>query len=236
MKNVIAFPLAVLFLAACSESTAPVKESDLSVRAVAMTGCDTGEDCMDFNSSVTTSGGSSFNSSLITEIPAATGDKFLGQFTNESVNLIVTDVVTSAVVSFDLYIIGTWDGNGGHKYGPDTWQVSATCNGGTLGTAKTYSFSNKKTTLQSYPALYGQGENKGLTGSLPGVTLGFGTSDTQRTTNHTVSSYDAVYRFTNVGFGSCTGEVVFTFTSPSNQLQPTYDESWGLDNVVVTRN
>lgn len=53
------------------------------------------------------------------------GDRrFLGQVASETVELTLTDLPphTNVTVSFDLYIINSWDGN----FGPDLWEFSVT--------------------------------------------------------------------------------------------------------------
>ena len=246
MKKFVAVTASAILLAACSETSGPVSQPNLTPRMIVGPSCPAGADCMDFNTSISSSGGSSFTgtgSSTTSASPSDASDRFLGRFTNEIVTLNVQNVGTSVTLNLDLYIIGTWDGSAGHKYGPDTWQAAAYCGSTPTGQAYTFSFANKKTTKQSFPNQLGGTLNGGMTGSYQIGALGYGSTDQTLVTNHAVSSYDVEYRFPSTGVSaltftnSCGGtELNIVFSSPSQQLQSTFDESWGLDNVEVIRN
>jgi hypothetical protein len=160
------------------------------------------------------------------------GAGYLGPFTNEALTLSYT-YIAGANLTFDLYIIGTWDGAAGHKYGADTWEVAATC-GSTVAYDFETSFSNKRTTKQNYPAPVGGALYPGRTQGLNTYDLGFSADPSQNVTNTTVSSYSTIYQLSvpSSALAACAGQTItFTFHNPSQELQGVSDESWGLDNV-----
>jgi hypothetical protein len=123
-------------------------------------------------------------------------------------------------VSFDLYIIRTWDGNG--TMGGETWDL--TVGGGP--TLLHTGFSNMEehgNPWQAYPDTYPGGNNPARTGAaeirtLGFLALGYGIEDTV---------YNISYTFNH---SSSSLEINFTGAG----LQSVDDESWGLDNVSVT--
>src|SRR6266542_3832283 len=64
--------------------------------------------------------GPEWSKSLVGQTPNG-ARKFLGRFGNETVTLSLTNLPahTNIVLSFDLLVIQTWDGNAG----PDVWEV-----------------------------------------------------------------------------------------------------------------
>jgi hypothetical protein len=126
-------------------------------------------------------------------------------------------------ISFDLYLIRTWDGNAGvsswdGSFAPDVFNLSVV-GGPTLLNA---TFANHpERPHQSYPAQYptdgsAAPNNPHHTGALAIDALGY--------------DMDAVYRLTFT-FAHAEPTVTFKFTAPD--LQQLWDESWGLDNVEV---
>jgi len=152
MKKVFALPLAALFLAACSEPTASSATSAPSLRpsAVRVAGLNGYSD--DFESNVGAATASEWNFYNVGTIPASSdysaGHRgYLGPWTNEDLKLTYDNFHPTSL-TFDLYIIGTWDGIASKRYGADTWRRVAFCGtaeAGTViaGTDFTTSFSNK---------------------------------------------------------------------------------------------
>lgn len=143
------------------------------------------------------------------------GQKFLGQHGNQTVNLTLSDLIQAnrAVVSFDLYILQTWDGSTNN--GPDSFGLKV--NGTTV---RQWTFSNTDGSPQSYP----------LANSLRGT----GSSGTN------TLGYTPVY---GPSWASTKYSITLNIDNPGQQLQvgffgnglePIFNESWGIDNVVVT--
>lgn len=123
-------------------------------------------------------------------------------------------------ITFDLYVIRSWDGNnlGNGRVAPDLFNL-AVVGGPTLLNA---SFAvHGERPYQSYPAEHPTDgspppNNPRLGGALAVNALGY--------------DMDAVYRLTFT-FSHTGSTVTFRFTAP--ELQALSDESWGLDNVEV---
>jgi len=155
----------------------------------------------------------------ITPVGART---FLGQFDNETVSLTLASVSAGNVtVSFELFIIDTWDGHGDEiedpSWGPDVWD----CSVGGGPTLLNTTFATHVPRRQAYPDTYPG--DLGLeplhphnTGAVEVGTLGYG--------------LDAVYNL-NFTFPHAGGSLVLNFSAFG--LQGIGDESWGLDNVLV---
>ena len=142
------------------------------------------------------------------------GRTFLGRFSDEIVELTLTDLPEhdTVTVSFEAFVINSWDGND-LTLGPDAWSV--TVDGGL--TLLHTTFANQYEDFQAYPDAYPGGEYPGQTGAAEVDTLGYAT--------------DSVY------------EIAFTLPHESSWvvlgfsgagLGGVADESWGLDNVVVS--
>lgn len=167
------------------------------------------------------------------------GEGFLGRFGDESVTLSLTDLPDHSLlrISFDLYVIGTMDGssteteqNGAVAHGPDVFTFAL--DGGPL---KTTTFSNVKDPAynQAYPGDYPADNNPAGTGATGADTLGYPVNNNNPTgffgdttyhsaflTQHTADTL--TLSFSTSGLISEPGTTLFD------------DESWGLDNVVVT--
>jgi hypothetical protein len=140
--------------------------------------------------------------------------RFLGQFGNDTVTLSLSQLPAHRLVtiSFDLYIIQSWDGNEpGH--GPDIWKLVADSQ-----TILNTSFSNYGSFNQAYPGTYPGSSYPPRTGAAESDSLGYGIVG------------DTVYRLTYT-FPHTSGNLALQFSASG--LQGT-DESWGLDNVRVT--
>jgi hypothetical protein len=168
-------------------------------------------------------------SARTTDLTPEGGRRFLGRFAgNEAVTLSLGGLPAhrSVTVSFDLYVIQSWDGDGSLGSGPDIWGVGVV-GGSTLlqTTFSNYNGTNGIFIPQHYPdAFPGTGVlHPGRTGAAENNTLGYTNGDRQ----------DAVYRLTFT-FSHDQGSVALRFAGQG--LQGNLDESWGLDNVQVQTN
>jgi hypothetical protein len=160
-----------------------------------------------------------------TPTPYPTGPRsFLGEFSNQTVNLNlaavpVHDMVT---VSFDLYLIRSWDGSSTgttYDWGNDYFSFGVN-NGPTL---LHDTFSNGNPAGQTYGP---NAINPWGTGAAEIYSLGYIFND--GTINQDENS---VYHF-SYSFASTEALLGFNFTGSG--LQTIDDESWGIDNVMVS--
>ncbi len=160
-----------------------------------------------------TSAGSEWSSQSRDTTPRG-GRKFLGQFGNDTVRFSLNNLPAheQAVISFDLFVIQSWDGNYGA--GPDIWDLTAPDAPNLLHTT----FSNAGGLNQSYPDLYPGGNNPPRTGATESNTLGYSPW------GDTVYPLSYTFPHTEAGLG-------LDFSAAG--LQGLSDESWGLDNVSV---
>lgn len=157
-------------------------------------------------------------------IATSNGESFLGTngtgFGNGTVSLQLGELPAhnQVTVAFDLYIINSWDGNGGsvYEYGHDHWQLTADGQNLIL-----TSFANNPTVPQSYPnqlSPYGSGgDNPYQTGASSLGHTKIGPND---------SAYRLEFTFEHTG-----SSLELDFTSFQDQLPS--DEAWGIDNIVV---
>lgn len=171
----------------------------------------------------------------------AAANRFIGRLGNHKVGLVVTNGGSRFTVNMDLYIIGSWDGDGqqsGKQYGADVWEAAVACaaTGPSVATLLRTSFSNQKTVQQSYPDSYDRGRGGGpaFTGAYAVDALGFINDPTSHTPQD-MSAGDSWYKLSFSGANPCgNGSPLFlAFTVPNETLQSNYDESWGIDNVLV---
>jgi Ca2+-binding RTX toxin-like protein len=148
------------------------------------------------------------------EVTPSGNRKFLGQFGNQTVSLSLAGLPShsTVTVSFDLYIINSWDGND-LSAGPDIWDLSVT--GGPILLHTTFTGAAFDLS-QAYPDNYPEGDHPAGTGAAEVGTLGY--------------SLDSVYRL-RFTFPHADSSVQFDFSGIN--LQEIGDESWGLDNVEV---
>ncbi len=135
-----------------------------------------------------------------------------------SLSLINLPWHESLTLTFDLYILKSWDGNS-PAYGPDRFRVNVA--GGPTLLDTTFSNNPKTSTdasYQNYPAT----NSPPWSGAFATNTLGYGNF-----------FHDATYRLQYV-FVHSAGNVTVNFTSSLFEGKGTADESWGLDNVKVT--
>lgn len=137
---------------------------------------------------------------------------------NQTVTLTLRDLKphTFATVTFDLYVLKSWNGNN-VTYGHDRWSLSVQDGPVLLDTT----FSNNPKTgadlsLQNYPVA----NSAQQTGALAVNTLGY--------TFFGDSTYRLSFRFPHTG-----GTLVLNFSSSLFEGKGTGDESWGLDNVRI---
>ena len=160
-------------------------------------------------------------SSSITDTTPVGSRKFLGQFNNGTVSLSLGGLAahTGATVSFDLFVIQSWDGNGPTAAGPDAWNLSVV--GGSTLLNTTFSNTGSAGNRQAYPDTYPGGDNPSRTGAAESNTLGYALYG------------DTVY---NLSFTFAHTLSAMGLEFSASGLQPAFDESWGLDNVRVSIN
>lgn len=162
------------------------------------------------------------------------GRSFLGEFGNQNVTLSLDNLSAHEylIVSFDLYILKSWDGSDVlNKWGPDGWSLGA--DGQTL---LSTSFSNQPLAspgaANNVQAFGGQGASPGSYAAFAGAseinTLGY---QFYRGSYGRHEAMDSVYRL----------EFIIPHTADSSTLsfrgfglQGLGDESWGIDNVTVS--
>jgi hypothetical protein len=173
-----------------------------------------------------------------TDITPVGGRRFLGQFSNQTVNLSLSGLPSHNIVTlnFDLFVIRSWDGNQVLSsqpgvVGPDLFTVSI--DGSPL---LTTSFSNiygpdgtpaHATYPQAYPGTYPSGNFLPRTGATEVNTLGYQWNDP----GVYVGPMDSVYHLT-LAVPHSAGTLTFGFNGAPNQIIT--DESWGIDNVQVS--
>jgi len=165
------------------------------------------------------------------------GRSFLGHFSgNDMVSLTLDSLPShsSLTVAFDLYVINTWDGHG-DEWGPDEWELGV--QGGPVLLHTTFTNANSGSKRQAYPDWYPGGDYAAKTGAVESTQFGYDTLYTAH-----VPLAGAVYKMS------------FTFAHNSDSVQLNFrgfnledrwwdywltehtlmNESWGLDNVIVT--
>ncbi len=162
---------------------------------------------------------------------------FLGPFADaDAVQLELSDLPshTQVTVSFDLFVIGSWDGNDLTE-GDDRWKFDAAG----VGTLLDTTFSNVSNYLgntynQSYPDMTGGGNHPPRTGSSEVNTLGYDAADPARLPGDSqFVAMDAVYRL-SFTFAHATTDLTLDFVALlEDQLGDDFEE-WGLDNIVVS--
>jgi hypothetical protein len=130
---------------------------------------------------------------------------------------------TRVTVSFDLYVLKSWDGNS-RAYGPDRFTLRVA--GGPVLLDTTFSNNPKVRedgSYQSYPSSNGEvASNAPQTGAASTGTLGY-------------SNFfkDSTYHL-SFTFPHADSALTLEFGSSLFEGKGTADESWGLDNVVVS--
>jgi hypothetical protein len=142
------------------------------------------------------------------------GRTFLGQLGNDTLTLTLPNAPLHGGlrVSFDLYIIRSWDGSGGG----DFWNLEVNDVGAVLQTT----FSNNSDGYQAFPDNYPDGDHPYQYGAAEVDTLGYGSG----------TWGDSVYHLSKTIPHNST-DVVLTFSASG--LESLSNESWGLDNILV---
>ena len=148
----------------------------------------------------------------------ASGNKFLGQFANQTVSLTLNNVPSSLVtLAFDLFIISNWDGNSTSS-GPDKWELKVAGGPTLLSTT----FSNRSSS-QAYPDSYPGGSYPKFTGAVASYSSGI-------TNPAGIDDGYALYHLTySLPFAGGTLGLQF-----SSDVSSPNQETFGIDNVTVT--
>ena len=147
-----------------------------------------------------------------------TGKKFLGQFGNDEVSLVLDklDDHTEIKVTFDLYIIRSWDGN----VNPDIWRFIVDGQSLLLTTFDNQDYYSDHS--QAFPDNYREGSHPPRTGAKEYNTLGYEFDHRQ---------LDSVYLLSfTIPHSLTTLELTFAANGLTSDLS---DEGWGIDNVVI---
>jgi CSLREA domain-containing protein/uncharacterized repeat protein (TIGR01451 family) len=147
---------------------------------------------------------------------------FLGEFGNQDVCLSLEGIEEHKVVmvSFDLYLIRSWDGND-TVVGPDEWLLKAGTGEGDPAELLHTTFSNWLNGTQSYPDAFSGGNHPAWSGASEINTLGY---------QYAGVAKDSVYHVT-LTMDHQAAKLLLGFLAQG--LQKLADESWGLDNVTV---
>lgn len=160
--------------------------------------------------------------------------RFLGEFVNDTVTLSLSGLAPHSFVtlSFDLYLLRSWDGLGTDYGGPDRFGVNA-------GVTNLFleSFSNGNPAGQSFCA-GGASPCASMTGAAETYSLGYTFGNWAPGSGKTdPEAMDSVYRL-NLTFAHADSDLQLSFFGQGLQYfvtpQGHLDESWGLDNVSVT--
>lgn len=163
------------------------------------------------------------------------GRGYLGPFGQQAVTLKLTGLPAHGNVHVDLrlFVIGSWDGNGGLGEGPDLLDVQAVG----VGTLLHSTFFNNTEDIadglpiQSFPDPYPFGFHKGYTGATEVRTLGF-VEPWDGHDFHRDAVYDLAYTFAHTG--SELQIVITGLTKPQGGTRSlTDDEHWGIGGVSI---
>lgn len=161
-----------------------------------------------------------------TPTPYSFGSRsFLGEFGNDTVSLNLSGLTphNALTLSFDLYLIRTWDGSSSgtaFDFGNDSFKVAV----GSGPVLLDQTFSNGNPAGQSFgPAAI----NPQFTGAAETYSLGYVVTDGMPAPQVMDSVYKLSYTFAHA-----TDHLTLNFSGYG--LQAMSDESWGLDNVQVS--
>lgn len=175
-------------------------------------------------------------SSSSTDTTPVGARRFLGQFGNNTVSLTLTGLAphSSLTIAFDLFLIRSWDGSDTSPSplppfvaGPDVFTLDVS--GGPNLLRTTFSNNDVVAQRQAYPGAFPGGDFPARTGAAENNTLGY----TFDYGSLGVRSADSVYR---LSFTTPHSANSVTFTFAASGLEHLTNESWGLDNVVVSDN
>jgi hypothetical protein len=197
----------------------------VAIFAAAVSAATASADTVYFNDFETEGSGSEWTSFALSTTPVESRT-FLGQFGNETVGLQLGDLPEHEALrlTFDLYIIGSWDGN--TQPGPDEWGVRLENGLPLLHTTFAVSSPNSGRT-QNFPNWIGDASHPQRTGAAESNTMGYTWSNDVRPVP---VQTDAVWHLSII-FPHAGDAVGFQFFAQG--LQPLEDEAWGIDNVRV---
>ncbi|MEM8875591.1 MAG: RHS repeat-associated core domain-containing protein [Planctomycetota bacterium] len=181
----------------------------------------------------------------IATTPGSSARKFLGEYAeSEFVTLQLTNLPEEhgkLRISFDLYVLKTWDGVDASAGSPD--EFSFTIDGDELLKA---SFSNVAGNGLGQPQSYGEGEVGRLPHDTDIIYLSQSGAEERNTLGYTLNPEfytdfidpdtgeptvtDSVYRLTFLVDHTATSALL---KFASSGLDPAWDESWGIDNLEV---
>jgi hypothetical protein len=147
---------------------------------------------------------------------------FLGEFNSDTVSLQLNNLPehTQATVTFDLFLIRSWDGNK-TDFGPDVWTLSLAGNQTLIQT----SFTHEGFT-QAYPGSFPNDDYPERTGVDEINTLGYSFGIPPEEPIPKDSVYNISHTFPHTG-----NSLELNFSA--DMTEDIDDESWGLDNVTV---
>ncbi|QEG01606.1 hypothetical protein Mal15_56830 [Stieleria maiorica] len=158
---------------------------------------------------------------------------FLGEFGNEAVTLTLASIGLhdQVTVSFDLFILKSWDGtlpgaNGNPPYAPDVFFL--TVDGSTTLIEASFGNFDALGDLQSYPNAIAGGLVPHRTGASESNTLGYSWLGFQQD-----SVYNLSFTFPHI---SDSLALQFAATLQEAVTPITANESWGIDNVLISVN
>ena len=198
-------------------TTTPTPSSTATPALTPTAGCTPPEGPVIYWNDFEASAGAEWSNHLLDASPS--GRQFLGQFGNSRTRLALACLPAHQTLrlSFDLYVLRSWDGNDGEPpIAPDLWSFSVS--GSTL---LITTFSNWSGDYQAYPLAYPYGSYLAFTGATEVNALGY---------EFNGSPMDATYHLSFL-FPHQTDALEVSFSAAG--LQPLEDESWGLDNVEI---
>lgn len=149
--------------------------------------------------------------------------RYLGLFGNQMIKLTLNNLPMhdSVDVTFDMYVVGTWDGNVTTENGPDVFRVlDLTCD--TLYFSTT-SFSRMTGANQSYPDRYPAGNHLKETGAIEKLMIN----------NEQVSFGATIYRL-NYRFAHNCPKLQLGLNAMLHDISTNFqNESWGIDNFKL---
>jgi hypothetical protein len=167
-----------------------------------------------------------------TEVTPTGSTRFMGLFFNEKVKLTLDKLPThkTVVVTFDLYVVRTWDGDGAGA-GPDVWGLDLDDGASLIKTT----FSNLDAGTQTFACKAGEDASSGCF-SKAGTVPAFGAAATNSLGyDGPFKTKDCVYKIKR-SFPHDKSSLVLTFFSDlkeAAEARQTNNEAWGLDNVRI---
>ncbi len=152
--------------------------------------------------------------------------RYLGLFGNQMIKLTLGNLPLhdSVDVSFDMYVVATWDGNVNTANGPDLFRVlDLNCN---TSYSSTTSFSRMDGARQAYPDRYPGGDNPKDSGAIDKLMIN----------NEQVSFSATVYRL-NYRFAHNCPTLQLGLNALLRDISSNFqNESWGIDNLKLRLN